>query len=628
MKAIFLFLIIIIFISIPNSFGQKKKIDSLHALYVKNQNNNLLKAELFANEALNLSKKLKNDSLILISTNYLISILYKKRESKEVLKLVLQNRNLAKKLSSQKYLCLSYLYLAKVQRILGDYEKSIKSVEKGLLISRNKGFLSLEHQLLNCKAVLLKKTKRFKDSKKLLKKLLREEKFNDLNNISFTYNSLAGLYLRQDRKIDSSNYFFKKGIELAEKTNNKYLQTLLFTNYSDFFSENGNPKEALNYLKKAKELAESSYNFKSLFFINSSLGYYYSKNKNYTEAIKHYKIALNKYGKYADGVQIANNYWLLADVLYYDKQYKEGFLYVEKVIYLNDSLFNIEKNKTFEKLQTEFEVEKKNNKITYLEKEKELKNQRLKLVYGIGGLVVLILILLVFIYRNKIQAQKRIAIQNKKLYQQEKEQLQQAQKIKRIEGFIAGEEKEKNRIATELHDGIGGELSGIQHFVSALPNSEKTDQLSKDIAAVSKEVRLLAHSLSSHFSIQQPFTNLLATLQERYKNHFTIEVAIYPENEIDTLPDDKKLFLYRAIQEIVTNIYKHAKANLVSISLTVANEITLLIEDNGIGFDTKATPNGIGLENIKEKVTSFKGTFEVDSFAGKGTTVIIKISKK
>ena len=636
LKTIVLFIGTVFFISISNLFSQTskiRKIDSLHKLYITNQNNNLLLANQYANKALMLSQSIKNDSLILISTDHLISILLKKRKNEKALELAIKNRDLANNHANKKYLCSSFLYLGGIYRRLSEYEKAYQNIEKGLSIAQNYNLLSLQHQLLNAKVVLLKKTKRYNEAKQLLKNILKEKKFKDPNNISYTFNSLASIYLRQERKLDSSAIFFEKAIDLAQKANNIYLQTLLYTNYSDFFSDKGNKKKALNYLKKGESLANLCSDNANLFFINSSLGYHYSKSKNYKKAIKHYKTAIDTYSQYADGTQIANNYWLLADALYYDKQYEEGFLYIEEVIYLNDSLFNIDKNKTFEKLQTEYEVEKKNNTITFLEKEQQLKSQKLQLVYAIGGLVLFVLVLLIFVYRYKIRAQKRIEQQNKKLYQQEKEQLQQAQKIKRIESFIEGQEIEKNRIALELHDGIAGDLAGIKHLLHATNRENKNVEILKiteNLDVISHEVRSLSHSLNSNYILQTPFLELLLELKNKFETSkkIKIELDIYPKKKINTLGKDKKHHLYRIIQELIHNAIKHSKSTIIHISFTFHNTYTsLLIEDNGTGFDKESKLNGTGFKNISDRVDKFDGTLHIDSTLGKGTVITIEIPK-
>lgn len=604
---------------------EEKKIDSLHQLYIQNQYNDLEKAYQCAKGAVLLSSKYNNDSLALYSSYYLTAVLLKQRKIKEALKSSLKTKFLAEKLNNQEYLGLAKLYTSIIYRRLGNFNKSLKNLEEALSIAEKNNYLNLKHEILNSKAFLLKNTKNNKKARNLLKSLINNKTYTNTYNIAETYNSLGSLYFKAIKDKDSSAYFYKKGIALIKNTKNNYLKTTLYLNYGDLLLQTNKKKEALNYLQQAEKLANKSYDYASLFFVNGSLGVYYDDNEQYPKAIEKYKKALNKYGKYANGNQKAHLYWLLSGAMYFNQQFKEGFEYQDELINLKDSLFTIEKNKTFEKLQTEYEVEKKNTQIQLLEKEKELESNRKKLIYGLGGFLVFILGLLVFVYRYKNKSQKLIQKQEQKLHQQEKEQLQQTQKLQRIAGFMQGEEKEKNRIALELHDGIGGKLAGIKHFVSALPKTVKTAALDKNITEITKEVRLLSHSLS--YSLQKPLNYLLKELKEQYQNHFTIEVVLYPENEINNINNDKKLFIYRTIQELVNNACKYAKAGNLTISLTLADEVSLIVEDDGVGFDIEKPRNGIGLQNIQEKLVKFNGTLHIDTAIHRGTTILINIPK-
>jgi len=179
----------------------------------------------------------------------------------------------------------------------------------------------------------------------------------------------------------------------------------------------------------------------------------------------------------------------------------------------------------------------------------------------------------------------------------------------------------------ELHDGIGGQLSGVKHFISSLPENNETTLLLKNITSIAKEVRLLSHSLSSSYSIQKPFDHLLKTLQARYKNHFDIKINLFPEQEVKKLEEEKKVFLYRTLQELFNNIYKYAKASIVNLSITISDEIVMIVEDDGVGFTIRDMSSGIGLQNIKDRVKQLKGEFVVDSTINKGTSIVIKIPK-
>ena len=624
MKKISLYLILFTCLSV---FSQNKQlIKKTLQQYEKHKNTNFIKANQYANKAVDLSEKLNDSIYLLKSYHYLGEILYKQRNLKGAEKAIKNSFSISLIKKNKRMLSLNYLMKSKLERRKNNFESSSNYLEEALKIAEKNNFKNVAFAINISKSDLFKQTKNYEKSYFLLRFLSKKLNGINLNLKGRFYNSYGISLLNKNR--DSCIIYYKKAITVFKKTKNLYNERLTTSNLSLLLMKLKKTEEALNHLYSAEKIAIKIFDYSGLFFINKSLGIYHEKTGDYSKAIDKYLKAVNEYGNYVNDNKKLGLYWLLSGALWHNNQFKEGFECQEKYIELQDSLFTIDKNRTFEKLQTEYEVDKKNTQIEFLTKKQKLEAQQKKLILGIGGLVLIALILLVFIYKYRINSQKIIQKQEQQLFLQEKTQLEQDQKIKHIQGYIEGEEKEKNRISIELHDGIGGQLSGIKHFVSSLSESPKTKELMQNISIVSKEVRLLSHSLSSNYSLQQPFKNLLKTLQQRYENHFDIDIVLYPKHEIDAISDKQKLFLYRSIQELINNIYKYAKASLVHISVTISNEIVLIVEDNGIGFNSENIFNGIGLQNIKERTKNLDGEFILDTVVNRGTSVIIKIPIK
>ena len=621
-KRVVLFLLFSCFIS----FSQEKEVMTYHKLYNTLRNTNFKKAKEYAELAVSLSNGVKNDSLNSISYYNRSEIFYRynlltdaKSDINKAIELATNNKNL-------EHLCSSYIILGRIYYQSLEYTESLKAIEKALDIVKKLNNPFLKHKVLNRKAKLLEKTKNKKLAITILKENIKNINFKNRSSLARSYYFLGVNY--ETIAKDSSIYFYNKALQIIENTDNEYLRTQIYFELGDVYIQEEKFSEGLKYIKESEKISLRISDDVGLYYTTGALAVYYHNQKEYKKAIKLYKKTLNLYSKYVDKSEIAHLYWIYSEALYFDDQFKEGFLIQEKYMELKDSLFTVEKSKTFERLQTEYDVEKKNNQIAYLEEKQALEAKQRKLIIGLGGLVLFVLLLLVFLYRYRAKSQKVIRTQENQLFLQEKEQLKQNEKLKRVEGYIEGEEKEKNRIALELHDGIGGQLSGILHLASSLPNKEHSLVLTNNLKTVSKEVRLLSHSLSTSFSELQPFQNLLQTLKERYKNHFSIEIYLFPEEAVKAITNKQKTFLYRSIQEVLNNIYKHAKAESVQLSLTISDEIILVIEDDGIGFNTNKVPNGIGLQNIKERISYLKGGFIIDSKENEGTSVIIKIPKE
>ncbi|CAM1374148.1 conserved exported hypothetical protein [Tenacibaculum litopenaei] len=600
----------------------EKTIDSLHTEYEKWKHNNYKKSSQIVQQSYKLSILSKNDSLIFLSLYNKLDNLFKKKQIKKVNKSLDSLRLLAEKTKIPKHLA-SYLELnANVKRRLSLYDDALSSSLKAEKIAKSYNLSFLEHKIMLNRSFIHRVTKGKKYTIQYLSNLLGNPKYTDTYLKACTYNILGGLHNKNYKEHEKNKL---KALELVKKLNVLDLKLSIYSSYGDFLLKTKRFNEGFKFLKSAKKIAhELNYETK-LFYIYASIADYHYDLKNYPKCIENYTIAFNKYGEYVPDDTKAYSYWVLADAYYFNRQFEKSYIYQEKVIYLRDSIFNRERSEITQRLTTEYEVERKNSKIALLQKEKDLERQRRNTAIIGGSLLLIPLLLLVFFYRYRMRIQKTIKEQADQLHEQEIAQLQQEQKIKRIEGYIEGEEKEKNRIALELHDGIGGQLAGIQHLANHLSSDKNAEQLSKDLQQVARNVRLLSHSLSYNYSKHQSFPDLLQLLKEQYSNHFTLEASIYPQNRLSELNDRQKHFLYRCTQELVTNIYKHAKATEVSLSISIDHQITLVVEDDGIGFNTEAHNKGIGLLNIQERVANLEGTLHIDSHPQRGTTVIIEI---
>lgn len=248
-------------------------------------------------------------------------------------------------------------------------------------------------------------------------------------------------------------------------------------------------------------------------------------------------------------------------------------------------------------------------------------------------MVVLGLVLVVFIFRYRITSQKLIRKQEQQLFINEKEKLEQEKELQSTKAYIDGQEKEKNRIALELHDGIVGDLVGLQHFVNT-PNFETNttyqEKTKEKLTQIAGEVRYLSHSLSSSYVDNTPFTKLVYKLVQPFTTSKTLDISIhfFEEKDFKHLNSTLKNNLYRIVQQLLDNSLKHAKASEINLSFIAhENNYNLIFEDNGIGFDINKKHSGIGLLNIEKRVKDLKGNLQIDSQFNRGTTIIIDIER-
>ena len=207
------------------------------------------------------------------------------------------------------------------------------------------------------------------------------------------------------------------------------------------------------------------------------------------------------------------------------------------------------------------------------------------------------------------------------------------EKVKNYSSLIKGIELERERIAQDLHDGLGVMLSSVKMKLGTLFDSnspsiqqDKLNSIVKDIDTAHEEVRIISRNLMSKtltkLGLQPAIEEMLNKIKE---THPEIELTFFNNTNIK-LKETVSLNIYRIIQELINNIVKHALADEVTIQLIQHNKhLSIMVEDNGIGFNLSDQPHGIGLENIKYRVQSMDGTLNIDSSLGRGTSVSFEL---
>jgi ligand-binding sensor domain-containing protein/signal transduction histidine kinase len=213
--------------------------------------------------------------------------------------------------------------------------------------------------------------------------------------------------------------------------------------------------------------------------------------------------------------------------------------------------------------------------------------------------------------------------------------------------LIATQENERKRIAAELHDGLGQSLAIIKNraalsLTTPEDHERALEQLSEITAAATEaidEVRHVAYDLRPYQLDKLGLTRAIQSMLERVQGSNGLDVQAEID-EIDNLfPQELEINLYRIVQESLSNILKHAQASRVRVLIKrVEGEVSLLIEDNGRGFNpadsaaaetsNKRGAGGFGLIGIRERANTLGGKTVVHSEPGKGTTVLIKFNLK
>ena len=263
-----------------------------------------------------------------------------------------------------------------------------------------------------------------------------------------------------------------------------------------------------------------------------------------------------------------------------------------------------------------------------------------KLEWGLFAILIFCLLLEALLIFLPLHKQLRTTFEN--LLDSNRASHEMASRLQKIraDAILTGETRERKRISTEIHDGIGQMLTALKMRIEMLEEQEdiKGEALA-DIremtVTIVKETRRVCSELLPNilddFGLKSAINELCKLVRENSK----ITVTLHDEVEEGVLTKQQDVIIYRILQEAINNVMKHANATLLSISTeTDAENIYIEVTDNGSGFRVRIDElyegqntgiYGLGLVNMKERTEMLGGKFNITSTPGKGTTVSLKI---
>lgn len=285
---------------------------------------------------------------------------------------------------------------------------------------------------------------------------------------------------------------------------------------------------------------------------------------------------------------------------------------------------------------TTLEINRLNVELDTREKENanlQLKQDR---VWLIAGLVAAALLLAVgyFAYLSQ-RSRVKLQLQEKEVQAMKLEKQLKDQEVLGIDLMIEGQEKERQRIANDLHDDLGGQLAAIKIKLEGLQRlSTKQDQsdllhhTTDLLNEAYQKVRSMAHARNAGINAQEGLLPAVRNFAAKVSTANRLAIQVEEHGMDSRLENSLEIAIFRVIQELITNVIKHSQATEAFIHLTQHEQsINVMVEDNGIGFDrTKIKPgNTMGLYSIQKRIENLGGSVTIEPIPEKGTSVIIDI---
>ncbi|WP_225000296.1 ATP-binding protein [Cesiribacter sp. SM1] len=449
-----------------------------------------------------------------------------------------------------------------------------------------------------------------------------------------------GLVLIRKKDYAQALTAIQEGYTIGKELSNVYMQLGALGNIIDIYLRNGQYTRVIPVAMEMENLAKSvaDVNNESLALNGLASAYLhlkeYQKAKLYaSQALKLCRTHELRESLGSSVLQLANIELALGNIEAYDLLRAEGDS-LEAVV-LNEQV-----TQNIQELEAKYEAAKKESRIEQLQQENEIQvlsiRQKNILNAVFTGTTVSLLGFGFLFYRNT-RNKRIISLQTQELQAQRIKELEQAQQLLAVNAMLKGQEDERSRLARDLHDGLGGMLSGVKLLLSNMKSSMilterdaasfamALDQLDNTI----RELRRVAHNMMPESLVRFGLVKALQDFCRAFQTEGQLQINFQVFGMEARLEANTEIILYRIVQELLNNVVKHAAATEVLVQIIrTENTVSLTVEDNGRGFDSTRSSKGIGLSNIQSRIDYLGGNIDVYSNPQLGTTVTIEFTLK
>jgi two-component system, NarL family, sensor kinase len=527
------------------------------------------------------------------------------------MKYLLKAKKIALDLKSESLLATVYSTAASLYAMNKNYVKAIETMEEALKHCNGNDAESISYKSINLSNLAY---------------------FYYLQSQTIDRNQLGQSDIYKSVLANSINYA-KEGLAIAKIKNDNAEKLAVLNNLCLAYIEYGNLDSAAYYLDMSASIVKkmsTDLKLQSEYFFNK--GKYLQTQKKYTDALKAFYQSLTLAQKMNYYEFIYMNYFAISKLHTETGEYEQALLYNNKYIELHDKILNEENFSNALSIENNYNNEEKEIEFVKTKADNRQKSTLNKILLGSAAALLFIGFLGYRNFKNK----QKVSSQQQELQKQKITELEKDKQLLAIDAMLQGQEEERSRIAKDLHDGLGGMLSGTKlSFINMKENlvltSENAVQFDKSLSMLDNtiaDLRKVAHNLMPEalvkFGLQEAVRDFCNSIQASTN----LKVVYQPLGDNRKLSNTAEVFTYRIIQELVNNAVKHANATQIIVQLTTNNnKVGIAVEDNGKGFDanTLANSKGAGMDNIKYRVQYFNGTIDTVTSVGNGTSVNIEL---
>ncbi len=447
---------------------------------------------------------------------------------------------------------------------------------------------------------------------------------------NWLHNNLGNVYCFDKKLYKQGIYYYKKSLEYSTKIND--VSQILFTklNITWAYFDIGDFKNGYPYLDYINKNHKKDGDESTIVALNMLNGMYFSSINDTKKATTFFENAIRLGTQGNEKSDLSFSHYEYSKFLMKTGNYKKAYTHLSAYNTLNEELTDDEKLKKTNVAGINLEIDEYKREIDKIEN--EFKTKQLELLneqYRNKKIVIVVAIILLL-----LSAVFYILTINAKLKHNNKiKDLQSKIQDNILNASINGQELERKKIASFLHDNISALLSSAGMQLQAFTNQTrnfpieitKTKQILEN---AHDQVRDLSHELMPSLLVRFGLFDALEDLCEKNTNsilNFVFNSSVDKNTRYD---EDFEMKIYFIIMEIINNIIKHSTASQSIVSLNESNNsLQIKIIDNGKGFDSSKFHilEGFGINQIKSRINNLKGKFLIDSKLNWGTTVTIEV---